>query len=136
MSGTLPNLADHIAMGVFDVFQIPYSAVERKHESAISDAARAGAGTIIRGGVAQGLREPAPFERAAPADILQDMSPMEFMLRFTISHPDVHTTIVGTADQGHLVANVAAASAGNLPRRCVRQGEGTLRRARGFRPQP
>src|SRR5215510_10606577 len=24
MSGTLPNLADHIAMGVFDVFQIPY----------------------------------------------------------------------------------------------------------------
>mgnify|MGYP003693679813 CR=1 FL=1 len=34
MSGTLPNLADHIAMGVFDVFQIPYSAVEREHESA------------------------------------------------------------------------------------------------------
>src|SRR5215831_15237186 len=26
MSGTWPNLADHIAMGVFDVFQIPYSA--------------------------------------------------------------------------------------------------------------
>jgi aryl-alcohol dehydrogenase-like predicted oxidoreductase len=29
MSGTFPNLRDHIAMGVFDVFQIPYSAVER-----------------------------------------------------------------------------------------------------------
>ena len=28
MSGTLPNLTDHIAMGVFDAFQIPYSAVE------------------------------------------------------------------------------------------------------------
>jgi aryl-alcohol dehydrogenase-like predicted oxidoreductase len=27
MSGTLPNLTDHIAMGVFDAFQIPYSAV-------------------------------------------------------------------------------------------------------------
>ena len=33
MSGTLPNLTDHIAMGVFDVFQIPYSAVEREHEA-------------------------------------------------------------------------------------------------------
>jgi len=30
MSGTLPHLMDHIAMGVFDVFQIPYSAVERE----------------------------------------------------------------------------------------------------------
>ena len=33
MSGTLPNLAEHVAMGVFDVFQIPYSAVEREHEA-------------------------------------------------------------------------------------------------------
>jgi hypothetical protein len=39
MSGTLPNLRDHIAMGVFDVFQIPYSAVEREHEAAIATAA-------------------------------------------------------------------------------------------------
>jgi hypothetical protein len=35
MSGTVPHLADHIAMGVFDVFQIPYSAVEREHEALI-----------------------------------------------------------------------------------------------------
>src|SRR5437867_534473 len=33
MSSTLPHLPDHIAMGVFDVFQIPYSAVEREHEA-------------------------------------------------------------------------------------------------------
>jgi len=33
MSGTLPHLMDHIAMGVFDVFQIPYSAVERETEA-------------------------------------------------------------------------------------------------------
>jgi len=31
MSATLPHLADHFAMGVFDLFQIPYSAVEREH---------------------------------------------------------------------------------------------------------
>ena len=52
MSGILPNLPDHVAMGVFDVFQIPYSAVQRDHEELITEAADAGAGTFIRGGAA------------------------------------------------------------------------------------
>ena len=39
MSSTLPHLQDHIAMGVFDVFQIPYSALQREHENVISAAA-------------------------------------------------------------------------------------------------
>ena len=42
MSGILPNLPDHIEMGVFDVFQIPYSAVQRDHEELISRAADTG----------------------------------------------------------------------------------------------
>ena len=50
-SSMLPNLADHLAMGVFDVFQMPYSALQREHEEWITRAARAGIGTIIRGGV-------------------------------------------------------------------------------------
>jgi aryl-alcohol dehydrogenase-like predicted oxidoreductase len=131
MSGTLPNLPAQIAMGVFDAFQIPYSAVERDHEAAISDAAAAGSGTIIRGGVARGMAEPSPdypepfrqmmvarrerFEQTDVDDLLGDMSPMEFMLRFTISHPDLHTTIVGTKNPAHLRANIEAASKGPLP---------------------
>jgi aryl-alcohol dehydrogenase-like predicted oxidoreductase len=130
MSGTLPNLTDHIAMGVFDAFQIPYSAVEREHEGAISDAAKAGAGTIIRGGVARGLPEPPTgvpeqyaqmfqvrrdrFDQASAADLFGDMSSMEFMLRFTISHPALHTTIVGTSNIEHLKENIAAAAKGPL----------------------
>ena len=54
MSGILPNLPDHLAMGVFDVFQIPYSAVQRDHEDLITQAKDAGAGTFIRGGAARG----------------------------------------------------------------------------------
>ena len=54
MSGILPNLPDHLAMGVFDVFQIPYSAVQRDHEELITEAADTGAGTFIRGGAARG----------------------------------------------------------------------------------
>src|SRR5215472_15114498 len=44
MSGTLPNLPDHIAMGVFDAFQIPYSAIQREQEGLITEAAATGAG--------------------------------------------------------------------------------------------
>jgi aryl-alcohol dehydrogenase-like predicted oxidoreductase len=135
MSGTIPNLADHIRMGVFDVFQIPYSAVEPEHEQLISNAAAAGAGTVIRGGVARGFRDLPPdslmqlppqframsqqriqrWESADLEDILENMSPMEFMLRFTMSHPHLHTTIVGTANLEHLTANVVAAQKGPLP---------------------
>jgi len=131
ISGTLPNLPAQIAMGVFDAFQIPYSAVEREHEEAITQAAQAGGGTIVRGGVARGMPEPNPalpedFRRAMQArrdhfaevdisDLIGDMSSMEFMLRFTISHPDMHTTIVGTKNPDHLAANLAAAEKGALP---------------------
>ncbi len=54
MSGILPNLPDHIAMNVFDAFQIPYSAVQRDHEDLVTEAADKGAGTLIRGGAARG----------------------------------------------------------------------------------
>ena len=123
MSSTLPNLVDHIAMGVFDVFQIPYSALDRKHEVAITQAASAKAGTVIRGGVARGSpsedkREGIPSElwnRAGLDDLLDGMTRMEFILRFTLTHPDLNTTIVGTADLAHLSDNLSAAQKGPLP---------------------
>jgi aryl-alcohol dehydrogenase-like predicted oxidoreductase len=131
ISGTLPHLPGQIGMGVFDAFQIPYSAIERDHEEVIGDAARAGGGTIIRGGVGRWLQEPPAslpeqwqetirarkrkFEQTGISELLGDMTPMEFFLRFTIGHPDMHTTIIGTTDPEHLAANVAAASRGALP---------------------
>jgi aryl-alcohol dehydrogenase-like predicted oxidoreductase len=54
MSGTLPQVKDHIAMGVFDFFQTPYSVVKRKHEAIISTAADAGAAIVVLGGAAKG----------------------------------------------------------------------------------
>src|SRR5215208_4730127 len=47
VSGTLPNLDEQIAMGVFDAFQIPYSALQREHEEVIARASAAGAGIIV-----------------------------------------------------------------------------------------
>jgi aryl-alcohol dehydrogenase-like predicted oxidoreductase len=135
MSGTLPNLPDHLAMECFDAFQIPYSAIEREHEDLITQAAKAGAGTIIRGGVARGIpaqdninleglperfrqmysQRKERWTQAELTDLLGGMSTMEFMLRFTISHPDMHTTIVGTSNPDHLAENLAWAGKGELP---------------------
>ena len=132
MSGILPQLPDHIAMGVFDVFQIPYSAVQREHEDLITAAAAAGAGTLIRGGAARGgpagdkdwrqgpLGLPEGegqrrWETSGVADLLGGMSRLEFVLRFTLSHPALSSTIVGTSSMDHLRANLAIAGKGPLP---------------------
>jgi aryl-alcohol dehydrogenase-like predicted oxidoreductase len=123
-SSTSPHLATYIEWGVFDVFQIPYSALERQHEDLITKAAEAGAGIIIRGGVARG--EPgsglgnqdrwAKFEEAKLDELLgAGESRTAFLLRFTLSHPHCHTTIVGTLNPAHLDDNIAVADQGPLP---------------------
>jgi aryl-alcohol dehydrogenase-like predicted oxidoreductase len=123
MSGTLPHLMDHIAMGVFDVFQVPYSAVEREHEEAIAAAARSGAGIVVRGGAAKGAPTEGKqaglqwerWQRAHLDDLLDSMTAMEFILRFTFSNPDLDTTIVGTINPAHLQANLDILQHGPLP---------------------
>src|SRR5215467_10672689 len=122
MSGTLPHLVDHVAMGVFDVFQIPYSAVEREHEAILGAAARSGAGIVIRGGAAKGAPSEGKhdglqwdrWQTVQLDDLLDGMTPMEFILRFTWSHPDLHTNIVGTIDPAHLAHNVDVLKQGPL----------------------
>jgi len=123
ISATLPHLLDHIATGVFDVFQIPYSAVEREHEAAIGAASEAGAGIVVRGGAAKGApsegkRRGLQWDRWRQAqldDVLAGISPMEFILRFTFTNPDLDTTIVGTVSPSHLQANIDALGKGPLP---------------------
>ncbi len=123
-SSTSPHLATYIDWGVFDVFQIPYSALERTHENLIAKAAASGAGVIIRGGVARG--EPGAglghtdrwtlFEKAKLDELCEpDESRTAFLLRFTITHPNCDTTIVGTRSAEHLRENIATVEKGPLP---------------------
>ncbi len=124
VSSSLPHLPGLIGLGVFDVFQIPYSCLNPEHDPGITRAAETGAGIIIRGGIAHGGPD-AEIQRHALNDIwaraeLDDvlpanMSRAELILRHTLSHPHCHTTIVGTCNPAHLVANVAAAQKGPLP---------------------
>lgn len=124
ISTTLPHLPTYLEWGVFDTFQIPYSALERTHEEWISRSAEAGIGTIIRGGVAKGeagvgLGSQERWQKFEEAGLDALREPGEsrtaFLLRFTLSHPHVHTTIVGTLHPEHLRENVAAAQKGPLP---------------------
>ena len=128
ISGILPNLSEQVEFGIFDVFQIPYSALQREHEEILAKASAAGAGIIIRGGVARG----APMDwnkryymlsgdemsgrwaQAKLDELLNGMSRIEFMVRFAISSSDLDTTIIGTKNADHLAANVAAALKGPL----------------------
>jgi aryl-alcohol dehydrogenase-like predicted oxidoreductase len=134
MSGILPHLPGHIELGVFDVFQIPYSALQREHEDLITAAVETGAGTLIRGGAARGA--PAEdknwaigplgvppgvgqrrWEAASLDELAADsgLSKIEFTLRFTLSHPGLSSTIVGTSSLDHLKNNLAIAEKGPLP---------------------
>ncbi len=143
MSGTFPHLMDHIAMGVFDVFQIPYSAVEREHEAAIAAAAQQGAGIVIRGGAAKGAPSEGrqtglQWERWRQAhldDLLDGMTPMEFILRFTFTNPDLDTTIVGTINPAHLRTNLDILQQGPLPPDLYEEAKRRLAAA-GSAPRP
>ncbi len=142
MSSTLPELEGHLAMGVFDAFQIPYSMLQPEHDQIIQKVADTGAATIIRGGVARGATAPdhdldaahdywrgfalerrSLWDRADLDSILDGMPRMEFMLRFVLAHPGLHTTIVGTSKLLHLESNVAIAVRGPLGDDLVREAK-------------
>lgn len=124
ISSSLPHLSELIELGVFDVFQIPYSCLASEHDNLITRAAESGAGIILRGGIAQGgpdaeIQRPklndvwtaARLDEALPSG----MKRAELILRYTLGHPHCHTTIVGTCNPDHLAENVATAAKGPLP---------------------
>ena len=144
VSTMLPDLPTYLEWGVFDVMQIPYSALERGHEEWITRAGEAGVGIVIRGGVAQG--EPgsgrgsaerwATFEGAGLDELREaGESRSAFVLRYALTHPHAHTIIVGTTRLEHLQENIAAALRGPLPEDIYAETQRRLDRA-GERPAP
>ncbi|MET0628756.1 MAG: aldo/keto reductase [Acidimicrobiia bacterium] len=130
VSAVLPTLDEQIDMGVFDAFQIPYSALQREHEDVITRASDAGMGIVIRGGVARGAPDDwegrryymvsnddmrRAWDDARLDELAEGMGRTAFMLRFTLSHPALDTTIVGTSSFDHLRSNIATALEGPLP---------------------
>lgn len=73
------------------------------------------------------------WELANLDELLDGMSRIEFTLRFTLSDPDLDTTIVGTKDVEHLRGNVAFAMKGPLPQDVIEEAKRRLAAA-GSRP--
>jgi aryl-alcohol dehydrogenase-like predicted oxidoreductase len=123
ISTTLPHLPTYLKWGVFDTFQIPYSALERDHEDWITKSAEAGIGIIIRGGVARGepgvgLGNAERWERFEQAKLDDLLEPGEkrtaFLLRYTLTHPHADTIIAGTLYPEHLQENIQTILKGPL----------------------
>ncbi len=124
ISSSLPHLPNLLDLGVFDTVQIPWSCLAPEHQPLIEKAAHAGAGIIVRGGIAQGgpdaeIQRPVlndVWNRAALDELLPEgMSRAELILRCTLTNPWCHTSIIGTCNPQHLLDNLAAANAGPLP---------------------
>lgn len=145
ISTTLPDLPTYLKWGVFDTFQIPYSALERDHEELISRVAEAGIGTIIRGGVARGevgvgLGSKDRWKKFEQAGLDELVEPGEsrtaFLLRYTLSHPHVNTIIVGTLSPEHLRENIATLRKGALPDQTYAEAKRRLNKVGGDRTKP
>ena len=84
----------------------------------MTEAAGRGKGMIVRGVV----RRVDPWESLADATAklgLDDLratgeSAAQFLLRFALAHPGLHTTIIGTKSLEHLADNIRSVEAGPL----------------------
>lgn len=138
VSSKIPHLAGLIDLNFFDTFQIPYSCLSPEHSDLMTRAAESGAGIIIRGGIAHGgpdaeIQRPAlndVWSRAKLDELIpKGMTRAELILRYTLSHPHCHTTIVGTCDPQHLAENVTASRLGSLPEPIYREISARTQRA-------
>jgi aryl-alcohol dehydrogenase-like predicted oxidoreductase len=125
ISTKIPDILSFLGLGVFQTFQMPYSALRREHENYLAEIGKQKAGTIVRGGLANG--EPGMGQgisrlwnkyRTARLDELRaaNESRTAFLLRFALSHNAIDTVVVGTLQAEHLREDVEASVRGPLRR--------------------
>jgi aryl-alcohol dehydrogenase-like predicted oxidoreductase len=107
----------YLEFGVFDLMQIVYGGMMRTNETAIRLAANQGLGIVVRGVVKlYHANFPELFQSSGVAELCApDESMSQFLLRFALNNPGIHTMIIGTRNPSHLAENISAADAGQLP---------------------
>ena len=55
-------------------------------------------------------------------ELARGMTPVEFAMRFTLSHADVDIALTGTVNPDHLETNIKSMEAGDLPAELLHKG--------------
>jgi aryl-alcohol dehydrogenase-like predicted oxidoreductase len=148
ISCRLPKLAEFIDVDYFSVVQVPYSALQRNNEDAITALREAGKAVVCRGVTGRGA--PAKnwstrpigtadgeareiWEKAKLDELLDGMSRIEFMIRYVLSNHDVDVALVATTDDSHLSANIDYAARGPLDAKRMEEAKRRLAAA-GSKP--
>ena len=123
VSTSEPHFKQFVEWNSFDLFQIPYSALQIENENTMNTAGENGAGIIINGAVALGEPDIGKgsklvwdnFEKYNLQEFLDtNETKTSFMLRFTLSNKNAHTAIVGTTNPEHLKMNIESVLKGPL----------------------
>lgn len=129
LSSRKPYLMEFLDMDLLDVFQMPYSALQRQHEDVASRISMTGRAVVARGVTARGSvakawssvpigmsegQAQSVWEKAGIDEIISPMSRIEFMIRFVVTNPAVDVLLTGTTNVSHLEENVTSAEKGSL----------------------
>ncbi len=129
ISSRLPLLAEFVDVDCFTVVQVPYSALQRTNEDMLAALRNAGKAVVVRGVTGRGA--PAKgwatrpigtkdgevrdlWQRARLDELLDGMSPIEFMIRFALTNDNVDVALVATTNESHLMADIEIAAKGPL----------------------
>ena len=99
-----------------DVFQVVYGAMTRSSERRLHKAASLGKGIIARGAIKR-YKEgyDLSWEKAGLEELFeQGESKADFLVRYSISHKGIASSVIGTASPEHLLMNIKAAEKGPL----------------------
>ncbi len=108
------------AAGILDTQEFTYNILYQESAENLMPTLRSlGMGTIIKRPISNAVWQQSerpdgdymggPWDRAQTiplAELSGEMPILEFVLRFTLSHPDVCTAIIGSTDPDHIRANV------------------------------
>ena len=99
-----------------DVFQVVYGAMTRMSERRIEKAAALGKGIIARGAIKRYKDDyDARYEQSKIEELFeQGESKTDFLVRYSISHKGIASSVIGTANVEHLMMNIKAAEKGPL----------------------
>ncbi|NNN18956.1 MAG: aldo/keto reductase [Acidimicrobiaceae bacterium] len=129
LSTRKPYVNELLDLDILDVYQLPYSSIQRQHEDVAELVSKSGRAVVARGVVARGSvakewssipigmadgQAQNIWDKANIDELLGGMSRIEFMIRFVVTSQWVNVVLTGTTNLAHLEENITAAEKGAL----------------------